>query len=159
MTRLYIYQNENVISGFPGGSFKPDQVVTRAQAAIMIGRALDLNGNPRNTIFNDVPSAVTGSGYIASAVEKGIITGFPDKTYKPGDPVTRGQMAIFLDRAFTVKEGKSNTFKDVKSGMKAYQAILNVSASGIASGYPDDTYRPDHTGYSWTIFSLYGTYS
>ncbi len=34
--------NKDVISGFPGGSFKPDQVVTRAQAAIMIGRALDL---------------------------------------------------------------------------------------------------------------------
>ena len=35
---------EEVISGFPDGSFKPDQVVTRAQAAIMIGRALDLDG-------------------------------------------------------------------------------------------------------------------
>ena len=97
---------------------------------------------PKNTIFNDVPAAVTGSGYIASAVERGIISGFPDKSYKPGDPVTRGQMAIFLDRAFTLSKGKNNTFTDVASGMQAYQAILNVSASGIASGYPDDTYRP-----------------
>ena len=40
---LYL-TGEEIITGFPNGSFKPDNVVTRAQAAIMIGRALDLDG-------------------------------------------------------------------------------------------------------------------
>ena len=52
-------------------------------------------------------------------------------------------MAIFLNRAFPLQEGKSNSFKDVSSGIAAYQAILNVTAESIASGYPDGTYRPD----------------
>ena len=76
--------------------------------------------------------------------KRGIITGFPDNTYLPAEPVTRAQMAIFLDRAFELEVSKlANKFKDVSPNMKAYQAILNVNASGIAFGYEDDTYRPE----------------
>ena len=78
MMKFCILSSEEVISGFTDGTFRPNDTVTRAQAAIMIGRALGLDGEPRNTKFNDVTSTVTGSGYIASAVEKGIISGFTD---------------------------------------------------------------------------------
>jgi len=139
---LYLSSKE-IITGFPDGSFKADQTVTRAQAAIMIGRALGLDGKPRNTQFTDVNSNVTGSGYIGSAVERGIITGFPDGSYRPNEPVNRGQMAIFLNRAYTLTMGQTHSFRDISSNMQAYQAILNVSATGIASGYPNGTYRPD----------------
>lgn len=135
--------SEQIITGYTDGTFKPDNVVTRAQAAIMIGRALGLNGDPKNTKFNDVTASVTGSGYIASAVEKGIISGFTDKTYRPNEPVTRGQMAIFLNRAFTLTEGQVNSFNDVSPNMAAYQSIINVAVNGIASGYSDETYRPN----------------
>jgi hypothetical protein len=135
---------KNIISGYPDGSFGATDSVTRQQAAIMIGRALKLNEEPRNTKFIDVNAKITGSGYIASAVDKGIITGFPDNTYRPGEPVTRAQMAIFLDRAFQLEDSnQTNRFVDVSPGMKAYQAILNVHASGIAFGYEDGKYRPE----------------
>ena len=134
---------KNIISGYPDGSFGATDSVTRQQAAIMIGRALKLNEEPRNTKFSDVNAQITGSGYIASAVDKGIITGFPDNTYRPREPVTRAQMAIFLDRAFPLEDSNgANRFIDVSPGMKAYQAILNVHASGIAFGYEDGSYRP-----------------
>ncbi len=140
---VHYLSEKDVITGFSDGSFKPNQSVTRAQAAIMLGRALNLNGTPKNTKFKDVSAKVTGSGYIAAAVEKGIISGFPDGTYRPHDAVTRGQMAIFLNRAFPLEKGNENEFKDVSSNMAAYQSILNVTATGIANGYPDGTYRPN----------------
>lgn len=139
---LYL-SGKGVISGFADGTFKPNLTVTRAQAAMMLGRALNLKGEPRNTKFKDVPAKVTGSGYIAAAVEKGIISGYADGTYRPYDSVTRAQMAIFLNRAFTLTKGNENGFSDVSSNMAAYQSILNVSANGIASGYADGTYRPN----------------
>ena len=111
---LYL-SSEEIISGFTDGTFRPNDTVTRAQVAIMIGKALDLNGEPRNTNFTDINSTVTGSGYIASAVERGIISGFTDGSYRPYDPVTRGQMAIFLNRAYTLTTGQTNAFKDVSS--------------------------------------------
>lgn len=137
--------SEDVISGFTDGTFRPNETVTRAQAAIMIGRALGLNGEPRNSNFTDVNSSVTGSGYIASAAEKGIISGFTDGTYRPYQPVTRGQMAIILNWTYTLTTGQANIFNDVSPNMAAYQSILNVAADGIASGYSDGTYRPDQS--------------
>lgn len=139
---LYLSGKE-VIAGFADGTFKPNNTVTRAQAAMMLGRALNLNGEARKTKFKDVPAKVTGSGYIASAVEKGIISGYADGTYRPHESVTRGQMAIFLNRAFALSTGQKNDFSDVSAKMVAYQSILNVSANGIASGYTDGTYRPN----------------
>ena len=61
---------KKIISGYPDGSFGATNSVTRQQAAIMLGRALGLNKEPRNTKFSDVNAKATGSGYIASAVEK-----------------------------------------------------------------------------------------
>ena len=88
-------------------TFRPDQAVTRAQAAIMIGRTLELNDTPRNSGFTDVTSNVTGSGYIASAIEKGILTGFPDEVrIDQMNLWNRGQMAIFLNRAFPQAESE-----------------------------------------------------
>nr|WP_281391844.1 S-layer homology domain-containing protein [Bacillus benzoevorans] len=146
----YIFYDEVVylsskgyITGYGDNTFKTGDTVTRAQAAIMIGRALGLNGDPRDTKFSDVVANVTGSGYIASAVDKGIISGFADGTFRPNQPVTRGQMAIFLNRAFTLNAGNVNNFTDVSANMASYQAIINVASNGIAGGYTDGTYRPD----------------
>ncbi|TXC81597.1 S-layer homology domain-containing protein [Metabacillus litoralis] len=50
----------------------------------------------RDTKFKDVDKSSVASGYIASAVEEGIISGFLDNTYRPNEPVTRAQMAIFV---------------------------------------------------------------
>ena len=52
-------------------------------------------------------------------------------------------MAIFINRAFDLTDGQMNSFKDISRDMASYQAILNMSANRIASGYPDGTYRPD----------------
>ena len=101
---IFYLVNKDIISGFPDKSFRSDQYVTREQAAIMIGRSLHLDGSKRTTKFKDVPVDSVASGYIASAVEKGIINGFPDDTFKPTQPVTRGQMAILLDQAFQLKK-------------------------------------------------------
>jgi Leucine-rich repeat (LRR) protein len=131
-----------IITGFPDGSFRPNETVTRAQAAIMIGRALDLDGELRPTIFEDVGSSSKASGYIASATEKGIITGFTDGTFRPGDPVTRGQMAIFLSRAFELKEESPDVFPDVSEQSSSYVHVRRILAEGITTGYPDGTFRP-----------------
>ncbi|CAM3777137.1 hypothetical protein GCM10009865_50670 [Aeromicrobium ponti] len=134
---------ELVITGFPDGSFRPNATVTRAQAAIMIGRALKLDGEQRDTIFTDAGASLKASGYIAAATERGIITGFPDGTFRPDAPVTRGQMAIFLARAFELTEEAPVTFSDVSSKSSSYEYIKKILADRITSGYPDGTFRPD----------------
>jgi hypothetical protein len=135
--------NEEIITGFPDGGFRPNNIVTRAQAAIMIGRALNLDGEQRDSTFKDVGTATKASGYIASAVERGIIKGFPDHTYRPDAPVTRGQMAIFIARAFDLEQESEISFTDVHKESASYVYIKRILADGITMGYPDGTFKPD----------------
>lgn len=134
---------KEVITGFPDGSFRPNDKVTRSQAAIMIGRALNLNGNQRETGFKDVGASSKASGFIASAVERGIIKGFPDNTYRPNEPVTRGQMAIFIARAFDLKNEAEVSFTDVQEGSASYIYIKRILAERITTGYSDGTFKPE----------------
>ncbi|MFK2824610.1 S-layer homology domain-containing protein [Bacillus sp. B190/17] len=132
-----------IISGYPDGTFKPDQAVTRAQAAILIGKTFDLDGEKRNTPFIDVHASNTASGYITSAVEEGIISGFPDHTFRPNQTVTRAQMAIILAKAFDLTDEADVDFPDVSPSSAAYPYIKNIVAADITYGYEDGTFRPN----------------
>lgn len=115
----------NIVNG-TGGYFYPNREVTRAEAATMLGRALNLNGTKRVTWFKDVDSASFASGYIQSAAEKSIITGYRDGTFRPENSVTRGEMAILINRAF----GYGGT--DTVSA--ANKLLEKGIAQGISSG-------------------------
>lgn len=148
-----IYANEvqflidrNVVTGYPDNTFRPDVEVTRGQAAAFISRALELDGEMRSTSFPDVLLTYQFSGYIESAVEKGIITGYPDGTFRPDVKVTRAEMAILLSRAFDWGENPDFTLKftDVSLDTKAYESINQIASARVSTGYPDRTFRPNN---------------
>lgn len=134
--------DRNIITGYPDGTFRPNQNITRDEAAIMIGKALDLNGQQRATDFPDVSAGSLASGYIQSAYERGIITGKLDGTYAPKDPMTRGQMAFILQRAFDLTEKSNVYFLDIALSGAQYDAIDKIATAGLTNGYSDGTYRP-----------------
>lgn len=124
-------------------TFGVSTIVTREEVAVMVSKAVGLDGAQRNTVFKDVPKSNKNSGYIQSAVEAGIITGYPDGTFKPNNKVTRGHMAAFIARAFELPTG-SKTFKDVPSNHTAYNAVKQLAASNITTGYSDGTFKPQN---------------
>lgn len=131
-----------IVTGFPDGTFRPSNNVTRAEAITMIGRALGLDGEQQPTQFPDVSQDHFASGYIAAGVKEGIITGFEDGTFKPSQPVTRMQMALFLTRAFELSGTSQVTFFDVTPYTDGYEEIMKLAEARITAGYPDNTYRP-----------------
>jgi len=135
--------DQDVISGYKDSTFRPNEVVTRGAAAIMIGRALDLTEIEGDNRFSDVNPNTVAAGYIAAAVKEGIISGFEDHTYRPNETVTRGQMAILIDRAFEISSTTPNTFIDMNPKMVSFYAVSRIAGQGIASGYLDNSYRPN----------------
>ncbi|MCH4826808.1 S-layer homology domain-containing protein [Planococcus halocryophilus] len=133
---------KKVISGYEDGTMQPDRVVTRAEAAIMIGKLKGLDGTQRATNFSDVGKSSKASGYIASAQKAGYLSGYPDGTFHPDATITRGDMAIVLANVFTTPLSLNSGFKDISPNMKAYASISEIVAYNIAAGYPDRTYRP-----------------
>ncbi|MFJ7825477.1 S8 family peptidase [Psychrobacillus sp. NPDC096623] len=136
--------NKEQINGYDDGSFKPYQEITRAEAAVLIGRAKSLDGALRKTTFSDVSEKSFAAGYIQSALDAGIISGYKDGTFKPDDKVTRGEMAILLAKAFKLSPTTSNKskFVDISPSMAAYPYILPIIDAKVTVGYGDNTFKP-----------------
>jgi hypothetical protein len=76
----------------------PDANVSREQMASFLARALDLA--PSGTDYFDDDNASVHEGNINAMAAAGLTAGCAPRTYCPKGPVTRGQMAAFLHRAF-----------------------------------------------------------
>ena len=139
--------SQGIISGFPDGTFRVNDKVTRAQALIMIGRANGW-GETWNTKFKDVPSTVRGSGYIHTAAGRGVLDllTYNDGSFKPQQPLNRSEMAILLHKTYNFPEtNQNNIYSDVNESGGDYESIMSVTAREMAKGYEDGTYRPfDH---------------
>nr|WP_325257495.1 S-layer homology domain-containing protein [uncultured Oscillibacter sp.] len=80
----------------------PMSPVTREQAAVLLGRSLRLQGvtGAANSTFTDMQDIGGWSrGLVQEAADLGIVQGYPDGSFRPGQYITRGQMACFLVRA------------------------------------------------------------
>lgn len=115
------------ISGVGNSYFKPDNLVTREQAALILNRNLQLTTSSQ-TSFSDVAPGSESARAIAAMKEAGIILGVGDGTFRPNELLTRAQMAIILDRAYNIgaNERISNasiTINDVPHDHWAYNSI------------------------------------
>ncbi|SIS82537.1 N-acetylmuramoyl-L-alanine amidase [Salimicrobium salexigens] len=145
---------ENIIKGYPDGDFHGDDKVTRAQAAVMVGRMLGLSGEKRSTDFPDVNKGLYASGYIQSAKDKGIITGFPEGDYRPNKSMTRAEMAYLIVKALRLETKSDVTFTGIPKSSKLYDYVNKLSTAGISEGFPSGEYKPDRI-ISRTEFSLF----
>lgn len=139
----YLVERE-IIKGYPDGSFKPNVNVTRAQVAVLLTRALGLNTSKvKNPNYQDVP--VTHSYYkeIAATHNAGIFQ-YAQK-FNPDATISRGTMAIILQRAFHLKGSDAYHFTDVTENTDGYKAIFAVANNSITRGYRDGTFKPNVT--------------
>lgn len=111
----------------------------------------DAPATPPTARFSDVPVGSTYFADVEALVGSGITRGFPDGTYGPARPVSRGQMAAFLYRsagqpAFTPPAAPS--FVDVPVGHTHFAAVEWLRGQGITVGSPvagGTAFRPEET--------------
>ncbi len=94
---------QGVVRGVDAERFVPDLPINRAQMASIIDRFFERGVGialPDGSVpFDDVSPGSVHAGAIGRLVAAGITTGTTPRTYDPGAPVTRAQMASFLTRA------------------------------------------------------------
>ncbi len=94
--------------------------------------------------FSDV-SDHWAINFIESLVSRGLISGFPDGTFRPENSLTRAEYAALLAKSFDLPRkvgAASGNFKDISSNFWAAPAITKATAMGFISGFPDGTFRP-----------------
>lgn len=140
----YIEQMKQVgaINGFEDGTFRPDQVVTRAEFVKMLGELLQLPQR-EGTAFDDVAQSDWYYTAVYAAYEQGLIRGTSEHEFSPEAEITREDAAVIIQRAWSVSGGSAKDFAD-SSDVSAYavEAVRTLSAAGILTGYADDTIAP-----------------
>ena len=81
--------------------------------------------------------------FIKALVEKDIIKGYPDGTFRPDRAVTRAEYAALLNKAFTLQPVRAaRKFKDVSNNYWASEVIQKATQAGFLAGYPNGTFAP-----------------
>lgn len=130
-----------ILTGYPDKSIKAGQPVTRAEAAIIIARVLELDTkNVEDPGFKDVPKTSGHYGAIAALENSGIINGVNKDRFGVNTPLTRGQMAVILTKAFELKgQATDLPFKDVKNH-PFKNSISTIYVNNITAGTTANTF-------------------
>lgn len=133
------------IIGYPDGTVRPEGDITRAEVATIFFRLLedevrDSNLTKENS-FSDVSAGDWYCTAVSTMAKLGIVTGYPDGTFRPNEAITRAELAAIAAR-FDDSKVISSDFSDM-SGHWAKALVERAAALGWVNGYPDGTFKPD----------------
>lgn len=125
--------NLKIMNGYPDGSFHADKQVTRAEMSVLLVRAAGLPlAKPSGTRFKDVQASHWANSSIIAVANAGLIRGYPDRTFRPEQKVSRAEAAVMIG-ALT-KEPLPllvSTAKDVPPGFWAGRNIHFAVSLGL----------------------------
>jgi hypothetical protein len=136
-----------LVKGYPDGSFKPSESISRRQSLVMLNRLFMTKSPISMSIpFKDVTLSTSGVLAILNGAENGYIQGVNDFFY-PEKKLSRGQMALILARALELTNNaqvKTNyPFKDVLQNAEYYSAVQALTELGIIT--KQSYFRPNET--------------
>lgn len=123
---------DEIIAGFPDGSFKPKQAVTRAQFAAIVRKAFSRSAAVRNgRTFSDVAPKYWAATSIDKAYTTGFLSGYPDGTFLPEQQIPKAQAIISLASGL-----KLDPPSNVASALSVYRdasEIPDYAKNGVAA--------------------------
>ena len=99
---------QNIIAGFPDGTFRPNEPVTRAQFATIITKALTPAVKRQAVQFKDVQSNFWAYNAIQEAYKSAFVAGYPDGTFKPQQQIPRVQALVALANGLNFTANNNN---------------------------------------------------
>ena len=143
----YVTQH-HLMDGTGAGKFSPSATTTRAMLVTILYR-LDGAHVSAASAFSDVPSGTWYSEAVAWANDLGLVTGYGDGTFGPGDPITREQMAVILQRyaaclGYDVTQGADLSAYQDASSISAYaaDAMAWAKLEGLINGVGNNLLKP-----------------
>ena len=92
--------------------------------------------------FSDIPTTYPTYKEITDLVNRGVINGYTDGTFRPTNQVNRAEFATFIARALDLPSATSN-FKDVPKTAALYDGVSKAYKAGIIKGFSDGSFKPN----------------
>lgn len=133
------------IMGYPDGTVQPKGEITRAEACTIFFRLLTESSRDyyfsKTNDYTDVNAGDWFNNAISTLSSAGIVTGYNDGTFRPNQPITRGEMAKIIANFANLNKG-TKSFTDL-SGHWSKTYVEFAAGNGWIAGYPDGSFRPD----------------
>lgn len=141
--------DKGIINGYEDGSVRPNGLLTRQEATKIISSAIGQTAASEvNLSFSDTNEiADWAKGWVQTAVDSKIITGYEDNTFKPTQNVSRKELAVMAMKAFGYGEMTDgdlafNDQGDIPGWAVGY--IKQAVSQSIITGYEDNTFKPNN---------------
>jgi hypothetical protein len=138
------------VSGYPDGTFEPNNNITRAEFVTIMDNVLKLTPNAMQiTTFSDVNASDWYYQSVQAAVYAGIVRGNGDGSFQPNAPISRQEAAAILVQALG-NAGAAETLMNAQTGFTDDSSIAawargfvsEASKIGLIKGYTDNTFAP-----------------
>jgi N-acetylmuramoyl-L-alanine amidase len=159
--QLTALAKKEIISGYPDGTFKPDDLVTRAEFSSMLVKALaekTLTLKGVQPSFADVTKGDWFYGAVGVSWKLDLVKGLQDGSFAPNENITREQMASVINRSMLLVNGNEqvsdseatqilSTYKDQDTiSQWAKPELATAIKAGLFNGMSDSTLDPQNTG-------------
>ncbi|HTY12746.1 MAG TPA: S-layer homology domain-containing protein, partial [Candidatus Omnitrophota bacterium] len=125
-----------LIKGYPDNSFRPEKGITRAELTALLVRTGSISSRKwelaqQASQFKDIKSSAWYAPYVNYGVDLGLVTGYPDKTFRPDRILNRAEGVTILARFAQLNEKDGVAFKDLKEGFWANRFIFPAKEAGL----------------------------
>ncbi|MEH1919832.1 DUF1565 domain-containing protein [Nostoc sp.] len=139
-TYIEALASQNIIAGFPDGSFKPNEPVTRAQFATIVTKALTPPVKRAGIKFKDVATNFWAYAAIQSAYQSQFVSGYPDGTFKPQQQIPRVQVLVALANGLGLTANNQNVLSFYTDAAQipnyAIAPVAAATARQLVINYP-----------------------
>lgn len=133
--------DRGIISGFPDGSFRPNDPVTRAQFAAIVNKAFSPQPKRADVNFSDVSSGFWGRSAIQTAYRGGFLTGYPGRVFRPDERILRVQVLVSLVSGLELSSNDSGNLDRFQDNAEiptwARGSIAAATQRSIIVNYPN----------------------
>ncbi|MDR1616451.1 MAG: InlB B-repeat-containing protein [Syntrophomonadaceae bacterium] len=147
---VFAAEHMKYIYGYPDGLVKPERGLTRAEASAVFFRLLSETYRSgvitRANAFPDVLADDWFNTEVSTLSEIGIVTGYPDGTFRPDAQITRAELASVAVRFAAIMRETGSIkveFTDIL-GHWAEASIGEAARIGWVEGYPDNSFKPEN---------------
>lgn len=135
---------EEVITGYPDNTFRPENNVTRAEFAKMVYKYAPKAEETKDVEFKDVTNDKWYYESVMYMAENGYINGYPDGTFKPDTNISRAEICTILSNIYgDLTATTEASFSDVQENQWFYDAVMNLANAGYVNGMGDGIFAPD----------------